>query len=239
MQLQGSSPELRSEQNNWRSRADRPDEKRHAANDQQAVFILAPWTKPSARKFRELIQPITDSAPRTRPIRANRRVGLIRSIAPGRQRLDEIVSGHVTIEDIAVRQKCSARQIQLTLSMAFLAPLLVKAESKADFPVELASSSSACACRVVETISQARIAVVVVSARSANCIFNVQVSREASAAAFSSEAVQDAIQRPPTKWSRHYWGPGRAYGHSSMSTWNYPDGNALKSCIHCFFAFPS
>jgi hypothetical protein len=88
-------------------------------NDRGEV-ILAPWIKPPA------------SAPshRSRPIRAERRAGLIRAVAGGRQWLDEIVSGRMTIKDIAIKQKCSVRQINLTMSMAFLAPPLVCQSSR-------------------------------------------------------------------------------------------------------------
>jgi DNA invertase Pin-like site-specific DNA recombinase len=92
----------------------------------QAELVLIPWAKPPARKFREVVQP-TASAHRIKPIRAERRAGLIRSIARGRQWLDEIVSGTASIEDLASRHNCSTRQINMTLSMAFLAPSLVKA----------------------------------------------------------------------------------------------------------------
>jgi DNA-binding CsgD family transcriptional regulator len=100
----------------------------------QGEIILIPWTKPPMRKFREVIQPTSASPRRTRPIRAERRAGLIRAIARGRQWLDEIASGHLTIEQIAIRQKCSIRQINLTLSMAFLAPPLVKATIEGRLP---------------------------------------------------------------------------------------------------------
>jgi site-specific DNA recombinase len=100
----------------------------------QGEVILIPWTKPPTRKFRDVIQPASASTQRTRPIRAERRAGLIRAIARGRQWLDEVVSGRLTIEEIAVRQKCSIRQINLTLSMAFLAPPLVKAAIEGRLP---------------------------------------------------------------------------------------------------------
>lgn len=100
----------------------------------QGEILLIPWTKPPMRKFREVIQPASTSTQRTRPIRAERRVGLIRAIARGRQWLEEIVWGRSTIEQIAVRHKCSARQINLTLSMAFLAPPLVKAAIEGRLP---------------------------------------------------------------------------------------------------------
>jgi hypothetical protein len=98
-------------------------------NDQCEV-ILAPWIKPSARKFRDVIQPASAPLHRSRPIRAERRAGLIRAVAGGRQWLDEIVSGRMTIKDIAIKQKCSVRQINLTMSMAFLAPPLVCQSSR-------------------------------------------------------------------------------------------------------------
>jgi hypothetical protein len=44
-----------------------------------------------------------------------------------RQWLYEIGSGAASIEDLASRHNCSTRQINMTLSMAFLAPSLVKA----------------------------------------------------------------------------------------------------------------
>ena len=100
----------------------------------QAELILIPWTKPPMRKFRDVIQPASASTQRTRTIRAGRRAGLIRAIVRGRQWLDEIVSGRSTIEEIAVRQKCSVRQINLTLSMAFLAPPLVRATIEGRLP---------------------------------------------------------------------------------------------------------
>lgn len=100
----------------------------------QGEVILVPWTKPPMRKFRDVIQPASASPRRARPIRAKRRTGLIRAIARGRHWLDEIVCGRATVEQIAVRQKCSVRQINLTLSMAFLAPPLVKAAIEGRLP---------------------------------------------------------------------------------------------------------
>jgi hypothetical protein len=104
----------------------RTDQQNADQDHRQPELVLIPWSKPPAKKFREVIQP-TASAHRIKPIRAERRAGLIRSIARGRQWLDEIVSGAASIEGLANRYKCSTRQINMTLSMAFLAPSLVKA----------------------------------------------------------------------------------------------------------------
>jgi hypothetical protein len=57
-----------------------------------------------------------------RPTRIERRARLFSAIARGRRWLDEIVSGSV-----AARQKCSARQVNVTISLAFLASDLVRA----------------------------------------------------------------------------------------------------------------
>ena len=62
-----------------------------------------------------------------RPIRSETRVALVASIAYGRRWLDEIVTGNVDVEQIAAREKCSVRQFNMTISLAFLSPTLVKA----------------------------------------------------------------------------------------------------------------
>jgi hypothetical protein len=62
-----------------------------------------------------------------RPIKSERRAALVKSIARGRAWLNEIASGTVRIEGLAARHKCSVRHVNMTISMAFLAPGLVKA----------------------------------------------------------------------------------------------------------------
>ena len=63
-----------------------------------------------------------------RPIRSETRVALVTSIACGRRWLDEIVTGNVAdVEQIAAREKRSVRQVNMTISLAFLSPTLVKA----------------------------------------------------------------------------------------------------------------
>jgi hypothetical protein len=67
--------------------------------------------------------------------RIERRARLVGAISRGRRWLDEIVSGSVTnIEQIATRQKCSVRQVNMTISLAFLAPDLVKAAVEGRLP---------------------------------------------------------------------------------------------------------
>jgi hypothetical protein len=50
--------------------------------------------------------------------------------------------GLANIEQIAARQKCSTRQVNMTISLAFLAPDLVKPQSKVVCPAALVSSDS-------------------------------------------------------------------------------------------------
>jgi len=61
------------------------------------------------------------------PIRAETRATLVASIARGRRWLDEIIAGTVSVDQIAAREHCSIRQVNMTISLAFLAPRLVQA----------------------------------------------------------------------------------------------------------------
>jgi site-specific DNA recombinase len=79
--------------------------------------------------------PIGASRSEVRPTRIERRARLVSAISRGRRWLEEIVSGTVTnIEQIAARQKCSVRQVNMTISLAFLAPDLVKAAVEGRLP---------------------------------------------------------------------------------------------------------
>ncbi len=69
-----------------------------------------------------------------RPIKFERRAALLKSIARGYAWLEELVSGTATIEQIAARQKYSLRHVNMTISMAFIAPALVKAAIEGRLP---------------------------------------------------------------------------------------------------------
>ena len=86
-----------------------------------------PWKKNALRQRREIIAPVS-AGHDVRPIRSETRVALVTSIACGRRWLDEIVTGNVAdVDQIATREKCSVRQVNMTISLAFLSPTLVKA----------------------------------------------------------------------------------------------------------------
>jgi len=60
---------------------------------------------------------------------------MLKAIARGRGWLDEIVSGASQgVEQIAARHKCSIRHVNMTISMAFIAPALVKAAIEGRLP---------------------------------------------------------------------------------------------------------
>jgi len=105
------------------------------AVDNDRLILRIPWRKTSMRRRRDIIVPASVSPHDRRPIRAETRATLVASIARGRRWLDEIVAGTVTgVEQIAARDKCSIRQVNMTISLAFLAPDLVKAAVEGRLP---------------------------------------------------------------------------------------------------------
>ena len=74
-------------------------------------------------------------ARKARPIRSETRATLVASIARGRSWLDELMSNATaTTQAIAKREGCSIRKVNMTISLAFLAPNLVKAAIEGRLP---------------------------------------------------------------------------------------------------------
>jgi site-specific DNA recombinase len=97
--------------------------------------LSVPWQKPPSRKSRQILIPHGVPRNEVRPTRIERRARLVNAIARGRRWLEEIVSGAVTdVQQIAARQKCSVRQVNMTISLAFLAPDLVRAAVEGRLP---------------------------------------------------------------------------------------------------------
>jgi hypothetical protein len=70
-----------------------------------------------------------------RPIRSETRATLVASIARGRRWLDELTSdATASAETIAAREGCSIRKVNMTISLAFLSPDLVKAAIEGRLP---------------------------------------------------------------------------------------------------------
>jgi len=98
-------------------------------------FLSIAWQKPPFKRFREILLPHGSSRKEVRPERPERRLRLVSAIARGRRWLDEIVSGSVTnAEQIALRERCSVPQVNMTISLAFLAPNLVRAAVEGRLP---------------------------------------------------------------------------------------------------------
>jgi site-specific DNA recombinase len=101
--------------------------------DDQPLTI--PWQKPPSKKSRQILLPHNASRSDARPEQFERRARLVSAIARGRRWLDDVVLGRVTtIAELRSREKCSTRQINMTISLAFLAPNLVKAAVEGRLP---------------------------------------------------------------------------------------------------------
>ncbi len=97
--------------------------------------IEVPWRKTPSTRRREILSPESASPQTTRPIRSENRALLITSIARGRRWLNEIIANSgMTVETIAAREDCSSRKVNMTISLAFLAPSLVQAAINGRLP---------------------------------------------------------------------------------------------------------
>ena len=100
-----------------------------------APVLRIPWSRAATKRRREIIAPAQSEHSDHRPIRAETRATLVRAIALGRRWLDELVTGAVAgPEAIASREGCSRRHVNMTISLAFLAPDLVRAAVEGRLP---------------------------------------------------------------------------------------------------------
>jgi site-specific DNA recombinase len=97
--------------------------------------ISIPWHKPPSKRARQILLPGNKSRSEVRPQHFERRAQLVSAIARGRQWLDDVVSGRMTtVAELCARENCSARQVNMTISLAFLAPNLVNAAVEGRLP---------------------------------------------------------------------------------------------------------
>ncbi|MFO1148088.1 MAG: recombinase family protein [Alsobacter sp.] len=90
--------------------------------------ITIAWTRAPTRRARDIILPKEAGLKPVQPIDASTRATLVRSIALGRRWLAEIVAGRVeSPQVIASREGCSPRRVTMMISLAFVAPELVRA----------------------------------------------------------------------------------------------------------------
>jgi DNA invertase Pin-like site-specific DNA recombinase len=101
-------------------------------NDDQTTrsddVLSVPWQKAPSTRRREILLPDGTPPQQVRRMRSENRATLVASIARGRRWLNELIA-HATAstESIARREGCSIRKVNMTISLAFLAPDLVKA----------------------------------------------------------------------------------------------------------------
>jgi site-specific DNA recombinase len=106
-----------------------------ASDSSDVRSLTIPWQKPPSRRSRQILLPHKASRSDVRPEQFERRARLVSSIAQGRQWLDDVISGRVTtVAELCTREKCSVRQVNMTISLAFLAPNLVKAAVEGRLP---------------------------------------------------------------------------------------------------------
>jgi site-specific DNA recombinase len=97
--------------------------------------LHVPWHKTPSTRRREILLPSGTPLEHAHPIRSETRATLVTSIARGRRWLDELTAdATATAESIAKREQCSVRQVNMTISLAFLAPVLVKAAIEGRLP---------------------------------------------------------------------------------------------------------
>ncbi len=108
------------------------------ANDNEPTddrLLSIPWQKPPSKRSWHILLPHGSSRKDIRLERPERRLRLVSAIARGRRWLDEMISGSVTdAEQIASRERCSVRHVNMTISLAFLAPRLVRAAVEGRLP---------------------------------------------------------------------------------------------------------
>ena len=106
-----------------------------AEGDAGSRTLTVSWTPSSPFRKREIIQGAGNAEMNVRLMRANARAILIEALGDAHRWLDELLSDpRQTLESIASREGKTERSIRMTLSLAFLAPDIVKAAVEGRLP---------------------------------------------------------------------------------------------------------
>jgi site-specific DNA recombinase len=101
----------------------------------QDRLLTLPWTKPSSRRRREIIQGVDELSQPLRAMRTKARDGFVKALRAAHRWLDELLSDPTkSIESLAARESKSERSIRMTLSLAFLSPVLAEAAMEGRLP---------------------------------------------------------------------------------------------------------
>src|SRR5262245_40278479 len=97
--------------------------------------LKVPWHKKPLKRRREILVPESAHPQDARAMRSENRALLIASIARGRRWLNELIADPTAnTTSIATRDGCSVRKVNMTISLAFLAPDLVNAPIEGRLP---------------------------------------------------------------------------------------------------------
>jgi site-specific DNA recombinase len=98
-------------------------------------ILTVPWTAPSPHRRREIIQGQGNQAPSIRPMRTEARVVFVDALRRAHRWLNELMTDpQQSVESLAIREGKTERSIRMTLSLAFLAPAIVKAAIEGRLP---------------------------------------------------------------------------------------------------------
>jgi site-specific DNA recombinase len=114
------------------AQSDGADEESESPDDRSPTIR---WQKPPSKRSRQILLPHNASRGDVLPEKFERRARLVGAIARGRRWLDDVISGReTTVAELCAREKCSVRQVIMTISLAFLTPNLVKAAVEGFLP---------------------------------------------------------------------------------------------------------
>jgi len=103
--------------------------------DRQDRVLTLPWTRVSSRRRREIIQGVGEAQRPLRAMRTKARDSFIRALRDARRWLHELlIDPAQTIESLAMREHKSERSIRMTVSLAFVSPVLAKAALEGRLP---------------------------------------------------------------------------------------------------------
>jgi len=104
-------------------------------DEETTSTIVVPWKSAAFRRRRDIIQPTAPNTSPKRAMRARAREVFAGAIVDAHRWLDELLSDPTaSIAALADRERKSERSIRMTLSLAFLAPNVVKAAIDGKLP---------------------------------------------------------------------------------------------------------
>jgi hypothetical protein len=106
-----------------------------ADGSDSARILTLPWTRPSPYRKREILHGADEAKTYGRPIPPKARAILIEALRDAHRWLDELLSDpRLSLESLAAREGRTLRSIRMALSLAFLAPEIVKAAVEGRLP---------------------------------------------------------------------------------------------------------